>query len=80
VTVEIIASYHVSHLQHCSVTERVNVTSVYPPLGFVAVCSISECCSFYPAARGKLGGDDGGSDMFHGHVCRLPCYLAAGIF
>jgi hypothetical protein len=31
--------------------------------------------SFYPAARGQLGGEDGGSDMFHGHVCRLPCYL-----
>jgi hypothetical protein len=44
VKVEIIASYHVSHLQHCSVTERVNVTSVYPPLGFVAVCSSSEFC------------------------------------
>jgi hypothetical protein len=32
----------VSHLQHCGVTERVNIISVYPPLGFVAVCSSSE--------------------------------------
>jgi hypothetical protein len=42
--VEIIALYRVSHLQHCGVTKRVNVTSVYPPLGFVAVCSSSEFC------------------------------------
>jgi hypothetical protein len=30
--VQIVTSYRVSHLQRCGVTERVNVTSVYPPL------------------------------------------------
>jgi hypothetical protein len=28
---EIVTSYRVSHLQRCGVTERVNVTSAYPP-------------------------------------------------
>jgi hypothetical protein len=30
--VQIVTPYRVSHLQRCGVTERVNVTSVYPPL------------------------------------------------
>jgi hypothetical protein len=30
--VEIVTSYRVSHVERCSVTERVNVTSVYPTL------------------------------------------------
>jgi hypothetical protein len=29
---QIVTRYRVSHLQRCGVTERVNVTSVYPPL------------------------------------------------
>jgi hypothetical protein len=31
--VQLITPYRVSHLQHCEVTARGNVTSVYPPLG-----------------------------------------------
>jgi len=39
--VQLVTPYRVSHLQRYGVTLRGNVTSVYPPLGWVHTCNFT---------------------------------------